>query len=86
MKYFRKDQMKGGTDKIILLGKDILSRMVEIESWLSNKPDSGKVIVLIQPSGCLSTTLLLFNREKTQNIRYYIIKVNVSTVLCTVKR
>ena len=40
--------MKGGTNKIIPMGKDILSRIVEIESCLNNKPESGKVIVLIQ--------------------------------------
>lgn len=34
MKYFRKDQVRGGTGKIIntVLGKDIFSRVIELET------------------------------------------------------
>lgn len=80
------NQVRGGIVKIInsVWGKDILSRVVEIETRLNNKQDSRKVIALIKVNNhmvvsglslnklfSLSLRLLLFvNRKKTQNRRH----------------
>lgn len=80
------NQVRGGIVKIInsVWGKDILSRVVKIETRLNNKQDSRKVIALIKMNNhmvvsslslnklfSLSLRLLLFvNRKKTQNRRH----------------
>lgn len=80
------NQVRGGIVKIInsVWGKDILSRVVKIETRLNNKQDSRKVIALIKVNNhmvvsglslnklfSLSLRLLLFvNRKKTQNRRH----------------